>query len=305
MNPMNPMETRAAPLFSIPSPPIRHQQIIVTIFGLYSRADGGIMPVSLLISMLNELGYDAPGVRSSVSRLKARGVLQSAKSGSQAGYRLSSEILDTFEEGDKRIFSPSRTTPGDPWVLAIFSVPEKLRNLRHQLRSELAAMGFGSMSSGVWIAPAVVLEQTRRRLQARELDQFVDFFQGDYLMKGPMRPKVDQWWDLDVLDQQFADFLDLYGNAVDLWSGELGTDPVAALARSTESQRRHCFRYYVPMLTLWRRFPYQDPSLSLDYMPKGWKGPQARQTFVRTHELISPLAAEFARELADERVLAT
>ncbi|WP_248763345.1 PaaX family transcriptional regulator C-terminal domain-containing protein [Pseudarthrobacter sp. SSS035] len=284
-------------MLAIPAPPVRHQQLIVTIYGLYGRSSGDALPVSVLISMLGSLGYDAPGVRSSVSRLKAKGVLKSIRQNGVAKYELSEAVLDVFREGDQRIFAPERATPLDAWVLAVFSVPESMRNRRHQLRSELSGLGFGSVASGVWIAPAQILEQARERLTARGLIQFVDFFQGDYLFDGPMRPKVAEWWDLEAIDEQFADFLDLYEGAGELWAGLVDDDPEAALAESTAELRRDAFRYYIPMLTVWRRFPYRDPNLPLEYLPEDWKSPTVRKTFQAVHRLAAPLAAAHANEL--------
>ncbi|WP_426989280.1 PaaX family transcriptional regulator [Pseudarthrobacter sp. Y6] len=284
-------------MMTIPAPQVRHQQLIVTIYGLYSRNLGDAMPVSVLIEMLGDLGYDAPGVRSSVSRLKAKGVLQSVRANNVAKYELSEQVMDVFHEGDQRIFAPEASNPESGWVLAIFSVPESLRKRRHQLRTELSGLGFGSVASGVWIAPATVLDQARKRLETRGFSQFVDFFRGDYLLDGPMRPKVAHWWDLTALDEQFGDFLSLYGGAVQQWSALVGEDPGDALTASTPELRREAFRYYIPMLTLWRRFPYRDPSLPLEYLPEGWKGPAARKAFLSTHRLIAPLAAAHAHEL--------
>src|SRR6478735_3973918 len=81
-------------MLAVPAPPVRHQQLLVTIFGLYGRNAGDALPVSALISMLGSLGYDAPGVRSSVSRLKAKGVLKSVREGGIAKYKISESVSD-------------------------------------------------------------------------------------------------------------------------------------------------------------------------------------------------------------------
>ena len=57
-------------------PMLRCQHLIVTIYGLYAREQGDLLPVSALVRMLGELGIQSAGVRSSVSRLKQRGVLE-------------------------------------------------------------------------------------------------------------------------------------------------------------------------------------------------------------------------------------
>lgn len=284
----------------VPEPPLRHQQLILTIFGLYGRRRGGPLPVSTLVDMLGSLGHEAPGVRSAVSRMKGKGMLTSLKSNGVAQYELAQHIQELVNEGDERIFAPDRGEPGGTWVLAIFSVPESMRDRRHQLRTELAKLGFGTMTSGVWIAPSGVREGARRRLAARGLDQYVEFFTGNYSPEDNMRERVAEWWDLAELGAQIAEFMDYYRDGLEAWTAEVGDDPAAALAMSTDELRRDAFRYYVPMLTMWRRLPYSDPGLPLEYLPEGWEAPAARRAFVGVHQLIGPLAEAYAMSLVDK-----
>lgn len=287
-------------MITIPAPPLRHQQLIFTIYGLYSRSGGGMLPISVLIEMLGDLGHEAPGVRSAVSRLKAKGMLNSVRNGGMAKYELTPRYLELVNEGDERIFAPHRGAPGSPWVLAIFSVPESMRDRRHQLRTELTRLGFGSMAAGVWIAPSGVREGAKRRLAARGLAEYVEFFTGDYEAEGDMRSRVAQWWDLAAMADQISEFMQFYGNSLTDWSAEVGDDPEAALAASGPDLRRDAFRYYVPMLTLWRRLPYRDPGLPLEYLPEGWQGPEARKIFFGVHRLIAPLAGAHAMSLVEK-----
>lgn len=287
-------------MINVPEPPLRHQQLILTIFGLYGRRSGGLLPVSVLIDMFGSLGHEAPGVRSAVSRMKTKGLLTSLKSGGVAKYELSPRTLELLKEGDERIFSPTSGEPDAPWVLAIFSVPETLRDRRHQLRTELTKLGFGSVSPGVWIAPSGAREGARRRLAVRGLDQYVEFFTGDYSCEADMRDRVAQWWDLEALADQIAEFMEYYRDALNEWTREVGEDPTVALEASTDELRSVAFRYYIPMLTLWRRLPYSDPGLPLEYLPEGWEGPTARQIFLGVHRLIAPLAEAHAMSLVDK-----
>jgi len=286
-------------MIAVPAPSLPQQQLILTIYGLYGRRGGGQLPISVLIEMLGDLGHDAPGVRSAVSRLKAKGVLTSVKNGGVARYELSERSLKLINQGDERIFAPYRATPGAPWVLAIFSVPESMRERRHQLRTELTKLGFGSMGAGVWIAPSGVREGARQRLEARGLDEYVEFFTGDYSTDSNMPAKIAQWWDLEALESQIAEFMGIYGASLDDWTTLVGHDPEAALAASSADLRRDAFRYYVPMLTLWRRLPYRDPGLPLEYLPPGWQGPEARRIFFGVHRLIAPMAEMYAMSLVE------
>ena len=128
-----------------PETGVRPQHLIVTVFGRYVRAHGGEIRIAALIEMMSALGIDPGVVRSSVSRLKQRGILVSEGGGA---YRLSSSLEGVFAAGDRRIFESRRAETADPWLLASFSVPESERPLRHQLRKLLQRLGFGQVSGG-------------------------------------------------------------------------------------------------------------------------------------------------------------
>ena len=121
----------------------RPRHLIVTVYGLYARSGGGWLSIAALIRLLAELGVDEPAVRSAISRLKRRGILEARRQEGSAGYQLSAEACAILREGDARIFRRRRAALADGWLLAVFSVPEAERHRRHVLRSELAS-GWGS-----------------------------------------------------------------------------------------------------------------------------------------------------------------
>src|SRR5882757_4373229 len=55
---------------------LQPRALIVTIYGLYAREVGGWLSVAALIRLMADLGIDEPAVRSSISRLKRRGILE-------------------------------------------------------------------------------------------------------------------------------------------------------------------------------------------------------------------------------------
>src|SRR5436309_1279733 len=109
----------------------RLRHLIITVYGLYARHEGGWLSVATLIRLLAEIGIDEPAARSAISRLKRRGILQSRRYGGAAGYQLSAGALAILREGDARIFRRGRATPAEGWVLAVFSVPQADQRRRH------------------------------------------------------------------------------------------------------------------------------------------------------------------------------
>ncbi|MFD1213682.1 PaaX family transcriptional regulator C-terminal domain-containing protein [Arthrobacter sp. GCM10027362] len=282
-----------------PAPPrtqrLLHQQLIVTLYGLYGGGAGGVLPVAALVAMLADLGIDGQAARSTVSRLKSKGILRSVKDDGVARYALSPDVLDLFNADDERIFAPQRSRPEDPWSLVVFSVPETERNRRYELKAELTSLGFGFVAAGVAIAPSTVMGQAMDRLAERGLDGYAEYFSGDYLKGSDIRAQVARWWDLASLDQQYAEFLDSYAELADYWEQRAAAGPLPS------AERRLAFGTYVPMLTRWRKFPYRDPNLPLEYLPPEWKAPRAKQVFLALHRILRDPAAAHAEELLRSR----
>jgi phenylacetic acid degradation operon negative regulatory protein len=204
---------------------LNHQQLIITLFGFYSRSGGGALPVSVIIRLMTDLGVDAPAVRSSISRLKKRGVLRSVKVEGLNGYTVSPGLEETFREGDERIFNTRRAGTDDRWILAIFTVPEIQRNLRHQIRSGLIRMGFGSVSPGVWIGPGHLHAPAVAYMDRHGLSQYIDWFTGDYLGSQEARAAVGDWWDLGALEVQYSDFIDRHRRLRETWADAASAPP--------------------------------------------------------------------------------
>lgn len=274
----------------------RSQQLLLTVFGLYAREAGDSLPVAAIVRMLGELGIDQAGVRSSVSRLKRRGVLESRQQDGVARYAISPQSLQIFADSDARIYHPSRARLDDPWLLAIFSVPESERAKRHILRTELVRLGFGSVTSGVWIAPGRVREQTEHSLNRLGLRRYVSFFSSAYPDEDELRQKVAEWWDLESLETLYADFIERHQGMLSEWAGQLesGTD-------LSGDRRREAFELYVPMFTRWRQFPFLDPGIPLELLPDGWNGQVAEQLFAQLHALLGPVAHDHAADLISVR----
>jgi phenylacetic acid degradation operon negative regulatory protein len=258
----------------------------VTVYGLYSRPDGGWMSVASLISLLADLGVDEPAVRSSISRLKRRGILHASRRGGAAGYELSDEALAILGEGDHRIFRRERPRLADGWLLAVFSVPEAQRQKRHVLRSQLGRLGFGTAAPGVWIAPAHLHDATAEMLRRLGLDAYADLFRADHVAFGDLAPKVRQWWDLDLLEMLSGQFVDAHEPMLDRW-------------RSHPGPAREAFADYVRVLTDWRRLPYLDPGLPAEVLPPDWVGIRAADLFFMLQsKLAEPAGTHVARVLA-------
>lgn len=237
--------------------------LIVSFAGSYLRELGGWIAVADLIGCLDAVQIGQPAVRQALVRLKSRGFLAASRRSGTAGYELSAAGLEDLVTGDRRIFRHPQTTVQDGWVLAVFSVPESDRHLRHQLRTELSWLGFGTVSPGVWIAPRPLAEPTRALLQRADLDRYVTWFGAQHLIE----VDVAGWWDLEALRAQYAMFL---------------SDHRARLEH-TELRDDQAFAGYLRLIDQWRLFPRLDPGLPASLLPTDWPAGEAWELFQTLH----------------------
>ncbi|MGW0784551.1 PaaX family transcriptional regulator [Streptomyces sp. NPDC002913] len=262
------------------------RSLIVTLYGAYGRRPGDApLAVSELIRLLHAVGVDAPSVRSSVSRLKRRGLLVPARTADgAAGYALSPDARQLLDDGDRRIYRRPPPRPDDGWVLAVFSVPEAERSKRHLLRSRLGRLGFGTAAPGVWIAPAGLYEETRHTLKRLELAPYVELFRGEHLGFAATGESVARWWDLDAIARLYLDFLEQQEPVLRSWDARSGAAP----------DPEDAYRDYLRALDSWRQLPYADPGLPDELLPKDWPGGRAAEVFGLLHSRLRDAGALFA-----------
>jgi len=260
---------------------LQPRQLIVTLYGLYAREHGSWLSVAAVVRLMAALGVEEPAVRSSISRLKRRGLLDARRVDGVAGYALTEVAQEILADGDARIFGRRRAETSDGWLLVVFSVPESERDKRHQLRSQLTRLGFGTVAPGVWVAPGHLADEASEVLGRRGLAGYVELFRGAHL--GAARDRVARWWDLDQLHARYAEFLDRQ-------------EPVRA--RGTDDAEQ-AFADYVRLLTDWRRLPYADPGLPLELLPADWNGARAADLFAELSARLAASARDHAEHLID------
>lgn len=256
----------------------RPTSLITTCYGAFVRRLGGWLAVAHLITALAELGFDDTAVRAAISRLKRRGWLEQERRGGAVGYALSAVATAVLDRGDERIYGTQKPAAlADGWVLAVFSVPERERHRRHQLRSRLSWLGFGNTAPGVWIAPRRLLPAARETIAALELTDYVDLFAGDHAGFGDPATVAARAWDLDGLRARYVRFIDGHG----------------AIASGADD--RAAFVAYLPALDEWRRLPFLDPGLPIEVLPTGWEGGAAAEVFATLRASLEGSAYEHLR----------
>jgi len=224
----------------------------MTFFGAFLRRLGGWIAVADLIALMGELDLDAQAVRSAVSRLKRRGVIESERRDGAAGYRLTARGEAILRAGDARIYGRAQDArdggaadlgvAAPAWLLVVFSIPEAQRALRHRLRAGLSGLGLGIVAPAVWIAPAHLGGEVRALIDELGVADRVELFAADPLAD-PRR-----FWDLDALAAEYSRYL-----------AEWDSRPLDGFAD------------YLRHLDAWRRIPFHDPGLPTPVGERAWR----------------------------------
>jgi phenylacetic acid degradation operon negative regulatory protein len=154
-------------------------------------------------------------------------------------------------------------------------VPEQRRELRHQLTTQLAWAGFGSLGNGLWITPHVDRETL---IGAEEPAQLLSF-RAELGALGETQKVIDEAWDLPALREHYETFID---------------DFAQARPRGPEAT----FATQVAIVHAWRRFPFIDPDLPDDLLPRDWPRRRAYELFRDRHERWAPQAQQHFEALA-------
>ena len=265
----------------------RPKSLILDVYGRYSAQFRGWIAVSDLVTMMDLLDVDEQAVRSAVSRMTRRGLLEPEVRGKVRGYRTTPEADLLLADGDRRIYvSMEPATLDDGWVLVSFSMPESDRNKRHVLRSKLTWHGMGNLSSGLWIGPARVMGDVSQTLVREGFTEYADVFRASYEGLGDVRELVRRSWDIDALGALYQEFLDDQMPVLDALRDALPTEPPDA------------FAIYTKALHEWRKFPYLDPGLPSELLPAAWPGRIAADVFVELRSLLEPRAFNYAASIA-------
>lgn len=253
--------------------------LLRTVLATYVRPLGGWIATAALVRLMEDAGVPAPRTRTALVRVKAKGLLRPQTRDGAAGYAFTDEAAPMLVRAHQRIHHPRAMATGDPWCLVSFSIPEELRDLRHQLRRRLRHIGCGTVSAALWIAPEYLTGEVEEVLDELGVREHCTLFAADEVREvRDLRASVAQWWDFAELAVLHQDFLDRHAEEIAGWR------PTAPAAEA--------FSVWVRSLDRWRTIPYNDPGLPARLLPPDWPGLRATPLFRTVRDDVAPLAAE-------------
>ena len=251
--------------------------LLVTLGEFVWRKQGTVWS-SALVGALGELGVSETAARKAVHRSVKSGVLEVRREGREARCRVTAAGKKLFREGAERVFGFRADSPrwDGRWLVVTVTVPESQRAQRHYLKTRFTWAGLGSPMQGVWITPHVdtAVEAIVGRLDlASEVCSYV----GPFGPVGREAAMVAAAWDIDALEAMYRDFIQRFD---------------VKRPRSPSA----LFALYVNMVQAWRPFPFLDPRLPRQFLPRPWIGRRAAELLRHQREAWSG-ATEFWTEL--------
>lgn len=270
------------------------QDLTLTLFGDYFIDRPDPVWVGHIIELLETLEVSPGATRTALSRMSARGWLESTRRGRLGFYGLSDRGRQLLEEGRDRIHGSARSDTWDGrWSIVTYSVPEEEREIRDRLRTRLTWIGCGSLGNGTWISPHDVsapVQDMARELGVRE---GLHLFRGGFGGPGSPRELVARCWDLTEANRAYRAFIQRF------------TPVLERCGRDRERFGRLCpaesFFLRFHLTHEFRGFPHLDPDLPPRFLPPDWAGLRAGDLFRRLHDLLEAPAEAHVRWVLDDQ----
>jgi phenylacetic acid degradation operon negative regulatory protein len=230
-----------------------------------------------LVTALSGLGYTSQAARQAIARAARERLLRSERVGRRARMYLTDAAVELLSEGRERLFTFGRPWTWDGnWLLVSVSVPEHSREVRHRLRTRLAWAGLGSLGNGLWLSPHVDREREVVAVLEQEPAAGALTFCGRLGELGDLENLIHTAWDIDGIVTAYEAFLSTFR----------GVRP---------SSPEEIFRRHIELLSAWRRFPFIDPDLPPELLPRKWLSRPAHELFhARAEQWEGPARAYFS-----------
>src|SRR5512139_128616 len=248
-------------------PALQTQFIIFVLFGDVIAPRGGQIWASGLLSLLELLGVSERAARSTLSRMVRKGWLKPRREGRHSLYTLTPKGQRLLAEGGQRIFEPRQRDWDGRWHLVVYSLPERKRKLRDDLRKRLTWLGFGRAAPGSWISPHDRQAEIEELLSDLNVHDYVHYFSDVRLAIGSDQDIVEACWDLKSLNRRYARFVGKWEPAYE------------KLARGECLSPAQCFVQRFWITNEHSEFPRLDPNLPDDLLPADWPGDKAAGIF--------------------------
>jgi len=219
--------------------------------------------------------------------MSQHGWLKVRRVGNRSYYGATNKTRRLLEEGERRIFA-NRTGPWDhQWRILVYSIPERKRELRTELRKQLAWLGYGPLSSGSWICPHEVESDVRALVDGMGISSCVETFTASHMGISSDRELASRCWDLEGIDRRYQAFVEKYRPLFE------------ELTERRDVADSECFVQRFLLIHEYRKFFFIDPELPAELVPECWHGFAARDLFHAFHDRLADAANSYFDSVFD------
>lgn len=254
---------------------LRPRSLIIDFFAEYIRHRSGTATALTLTRLAELFGIPEPTTRVTLSRMKKQSWLDGRRNGKNSYYGPTPRLTKLIDDGQDRILQRRITHWDQRWDIVLYTIPETDRARRDHLRSKLEWLGYGQFSPGCWLSPHRINHAILPALdETREVtSDEIEMFHATTLGLGRDEAIARRCWPLEALNADYEEFHNRR-NA-----------QLAALRKQNVSDQA-AFIERVYLIAEYRRFPFRDPDLPTELLPRNWIGRSAHSTFLEVRELL-------------------
>lgn len=257
------------------------QHLLLAMLGDYWFQREHPLPSAAMVDLLAKFDVKESTSRQAMRRLAIKGHLQHYRDGRKTGYGFPPRSQHVIETRPRHVVGFGRD--GAPWngkfTVVVFTIPEELRELRRELRTQLLAIGFGNLHDAVWISPR------DRQDAANELVDELGITAASVFYGPATGPRdagtlVAEAFDTvrlrEVYDEFIADFEPLLHELRGV------TNPLVTRTR---------------IVNRWLTLRTMDPNLPAEVLAADWPRGRAHQIFIALYDRLGQGAAAEFREV--------
>jgi phenylacetic acid degradation operon negative regulatory protein len=237
------------------------QSLMLNFLGLYVFGRDTAVYSGSVIDVFGRVDVSEDAVRSTLTRMTARGLLTKHRNGRKVYFGLTPRATEVLRDGERRIWQTGalNTDWDGTWTLIGFSLPESRRSERHDLRSQLMWAGFGPVQNGLWIAPGH--HDVTGMVEELGLTEHVTVFTAQHAKPTEAADLAHRAFDTAAIAARYRDFLTRWG----------GPTPLQTLPDDLARQ--------LVLHSDWLELVRQDPHLPAELLDAEWPAIEAEQLF--------------------------
>jgi len=264
---------------------IRTITIILTLFGSYVNPRGGKVWVGSLIKLLEPFGLSSNAIRLALSRMSKQNLIRSQKIDRKSYYSLTAKGNQWMLYGQRWTLEKECRPWDKKWRLLVYNIPEESRYLRDTLREELKGMGFGNLSSSLWISPFNFKEKMAKLFGKIKVTGYVETFEAKYTGLVEGRELAARAWDIKGLEERYRSFIGKYSPIFVRHKERIKRNETIDLGK--------CFAGRFRVTAEYIGIALYDPMLPLELLPDDWAGITAENICLEYRKLLAPEANKF------------